>query len=62
MPGSIGMAMFPEHGSTAESLLQHADVAMYQAKREGRNQFRVFDIKMLEREQVSDIADRRQQG
>jgi diguanylate cyclase (GGDEF)-like protein len=33
--GSIGIAMFPEHGSTAESLLQHADVAMYQAKNEG---------------------------
>jgi diguanylate cyclase (GGDEF)-like protein len=33
--GSIGMAMFPDHGETSESLLQHADVAMYQAKKEG---------------------------
>ncbi len=33
--GSIGLAMFPEHGETGESLLQHADVAMYQAKKEG---------------------------
>ncbi len=30
---SIGIAIFPSHGETAESLLQHADVAMYMAKR-----------------------------
>jgi len=30
---SIGMALFPEHGSSVESLLQRADVAMYVAKR-----------------------------
>jgi diguanylate cyclase (GGDEF)-like protein len=32
--GSIGMVMFPDHGETSESLLQHADVAMYQAKKD----------------------------
>jgi diguanylate cyclase (GGDEF)-like protein len=32
--GSIGIAMFPQHGNSAEELLQHADVAMYQAKKE----------------------------
>ena len=30
---SIGVALFPEHGQDAETLLQRADVAMYQAKR-----------------------------
>jgi diguanylate cyclase (GGDEF)-like protein len=30
--GSIGVAVFPEHGADAETLLQRADVAMYQAK------------------------------
>ena len=29
---SIGIAMFPDHGADAETLLQHADVAMYKAK------------------------------
>jgi diguanylate cyclase len=29
---SIGIALFPEHGEDAETLLQRADVAMYQAK------------------------------
>ncbi|MBI5463071.1 MAG: EAL domain-containing protein [Gammaproteobacteria bacterium] len=32
---SIGIALYPQHGGDAESLLQHADVAMYQAKRSG---------------------------
>ena len=30
--GSIGIAWFPEHGSTGEALLQKADIAMYAAK------------------------------
>lgn len=33
--GSIGIAMYPEHGSQSQQLLQHADVAMYSAKRTG---------------------------
>ena len=34
--GSIGLAAAPEHGTTVEDLLRHADVAMYRAKRSGR--------------------------
>jgi diguanylate cyclase (GGDEF)-like protein len=30
---SVGIAVFPDHGDDAEALLQHADVAMYVAKR-----------------------------
>jgi len=30
---SIGIAIFPEHGNNAEELMQHADIAMYQAKK-----------------------------
>ena len=32
---SIGIALFPEHGDDGVSLMQHADVAMYTAKRGG---------------------------
>jgi diguanylate cyclase (GGDEF)-like protein/PAS domain S-box-containing protein len=32
---SIGVALYPEHGEAAERLLQHADAAMYAAKRNG---------------------------
>jgi diguanylate cyclase (GGDEF)-like protein/PAS domain S-box-containing protein len=34
---SIGIAMFPVHGSTGEILLQKADLALYAAKRMGKN-------------------------
>jgi diguanylate cyclase (GGDEF)-like protein/PAS domain S-box-containing protein len=32
---SIGVALYPEHGEAADQLLQHADAAMYAAKRKG---------------------------
>jgi diguanylate cyclase (GGDEF)-like protein/PAS domain S-box-containing protein len=35
MEASIGIALFPEHGDTADLLLRHADVAMYDAKLTG---------------------------
>ena len=34
---SLGLALYPDHGEDAESLLQNADRAMYQAKHSGRN-------------------------
>ncbi|EJE52833.1 PAS domain S-box/diguanylate cyclase (GGDEF) domain-containing protein [Acidovorax sp. CF316] len=39
---SGGIAMFPEHGATFEELTQHADAAMYAAKRGGRLQFMLY--------------------
>ena len=39
---SIGIAVFPEHGDTAEALLTCADLAMYKAKEEGRNCVRIY--------------------
>ena len=35
---SIGVAVYPEHGSDGAQLMKHADQAMYEAKRRGRNQ------------------------
>jgi diguanylate cyclase (GGDEF)-like protein len=39
---SAGLAIYPEHGQDAESLLRSADQAMYQAKVSGRNQTRMY--------------------
>jgi diguanylate cyclase (GGDEF)-like protein len=41
---AIGIALFPEHGTTADELLAHADRAMYQAKRMGGNRSRVYAL------------------
>jgi diguanylate cyclase len=43
---SIGISVFPDHGATAEDLLQNADAAMYQAKKCGRNCHRLFEPSM----------------
>src|SRR3989339_582268 len=39
---SIGIAMFPGHGDTVETLLSYADLAMYRAKEEGLNRVCVY--------------------
>jgi diguanylate cyclase (GGDEF)-like protein/PAS domain S-box-containing protein len=41
---SIGIALFPEHATSADNLLVHADLAMYRAKEEGRNRFSFYKL------------------
>lgn len=43
---SIGVALFSDHKQSLDDLLKHADIAMYQAKKSGRNALRFFDPKM----------------
>jgi PAS domain S-box-containing protein len=43
---SLGIALSPEHGLDAESLIRAADIAMYSAKAAGRNEFRLFDAEL----------------
>lgn len=43
---SIGVALFNDQAHTADELLKHADLAMYQAKASGRNAMRFFDPRM----------------
>lgn len=42
----IGIAIAPEHGTTAEQLMKCADLALYRAKDQGRNSWRFFDPEM----------------
>lgn len=39
---SIGAALFPSHGTDEHTLLKHADVAMYHAKDQGKNNFQLY--------------------
>ena len=43
---SIGVSIFPEHGTDCETLIKNADAAMYGAKENGRNNFRFFSDEM----------------
>lgn len=43
---SIGIAMFGQHGETMDELLKNADIAMYEAKKSGKNIIKLFDYKM----------------
>jgi len=45
---SVGIALYPEHGSTSEDLLQHADAALYRAKDEGRGNFKYFSDELTQ--------------
>ena len=44
---SIGVAMYPQHGDSVEALLRAADLALYGAKRDGRNQVRCMTAEEL---------------
>lgn len=46
---SVGIALYPDHGSDIESLLKHADMAMYDIKGNGRDGFGFFTSKMEEK-------------
>ena len=39
---SVGVAVFPDDGTDAETVIKHADVAMYRAKEKGRNIVQVY--------------------
>jgi len=46
LTGSIGVSVFPDHAQTPSDLLKYADIAMYQAKTEGRNTIQYFNEDM----------------
>ncbi|WP_052452172.1 putative bifunctional diguanylate cyclase/phosphodiesterase [Noviherbaspirillum autotrophicum] len=59
---SIGISLFPDDGADAETLVKNADIAMYHAKKNGRNNFQFFNNRMNARavaRQTTEIGLRR---
>lgn len=44
---SIGISLYPEHGSDYNTLYKYADFALYQAKMEGKNRYSIYDEKNM---------------
>lgn len=42
LTSSLGIALYPHHAADADTLIAHADAAMYQAKQAGKNTWRVY--------------------
>jgi len=46
LTASVGISIYPDDGNKSDELLRFADIAMYSAKENGRNQFSFFNYKM----------------
>ncbi|WP_062515783.1 EAL domain-containing protein [Halobacillus sp. KGW1] len=67
MKTSIGISIYPDNGENAETLIKHADAAMYKAKGLSGNQFQLFsagsDTKAIEQIQLeNDLFKALQRG
>jgi diguanylate cyclase (GGDEF)-like protein len=56
---SLGISLFPSHGTDIESLFKNADIALNDAKNRGKNTYKIFDeamnLKMSEKLQLENL-------
>jgi diguanylate cyclase (GGDEF)-like protein/PAS domain S-box-containing protein len=57
MSVSLGIALFPQHGSDPAILLRHADRALYKAKHNGRNTYRFYQPALSASPLIPDILE-----
>ncbi|MDD3865237.1 MAG: bifunctional diguanylate cyclase/phosphodiesterase [Candidatus Izemoplasmatales bacterium] len=50
---SIGIAIFPFDGITIQQLIKNAEIALYVAKKQGKNQFALYSSDLIEKEQFN---------
>ena len=43
LSASIGISLFPDDGNDLESVIKHADISMYEAKKRGNNQYQLYN-------------------
>ena len=55
---SIGISFYPKDGKTQVDLMKNADIAMYEAKKLGRNQYHFYTEKLNETVQKAILLDR----
>lgn len=49
MTGSVGISIYPNDGAEYDLLLSNADIAMYQAKEKGKNNFQLYTASLNEK-------------
>ncbi|MEH6474001.1 MAG: bifunctional diguanylate cyclase/phosphodiesterase, partial [Halopseudomonas sp.] len=49
---SVGISLFPLHGDDNQTLIKYADIAMYQAKEEGKNCYRFYNQDMSDQNEA----------
>ena len=67
LSASLGVTLFPHDGSDPDTLLRHADQAMYQAKQTGKNRYHLFDPEedrqtQAQRRSIGDIEQALERG
>lgn len=56
---SIGISLYPKHGTSYEELLSHADVALYDAKSKGKRSYSIYETDMEQLKQTEEDENKR---